>query len=620
MSTATYTPRVPTAAQEPARAAARVGPTSRPQQLRTTRGQHLESLAIFLIFGIVYAVLGYIVVTKQHVVVFEALDRLSRAYLVWHDAPPKLAVVGFDLPPVPTLLLLPAALIKPFATSLVALPVTSAIFAAGILTLVNRLLTRCEMPALMRYPVLLLFGANPLFVFYATNGMPDMMYLFLLTATLYSLLSWLLAGSTRFLILAGLALAFCVLARYEFIVWALPLTLMVGATLTWRRASRAEIEGTSIVFAAPFCYALALWSLFNALIVGAPFHWLTNSGSSLAVNSDQIASHGGASFDMVLSRLTEIVTGTAPLAFAVLPLLLLIFFTRRDEASLWLAGLIALAVAVVGASALIEDDIGLVVLHNGLTIAVTALIGAAWVYRSANGARLPVWLVMLALLGATLPLAWHRMETYPYQNQEQAFARALETGKDQEGTTSIGGYHVGIAPELRMASFINKGISEEHAILTDNSQTYAVILLSGRPQLFFDRVQQGDSVWKSVAQHPFGRVSYMLIANETPNDQLRQRYPNAAAGTDPTFPVVFKTSRYSLVRVPARPPTLSAGNGLLLPQASGSPPPASSTSEPSSATNQTPGTSSAQPPAATAETAPATEPSAESAATTAPGY
>ena len=530
-----------------------------------SRVGRIEALLVFLLFAGAYAALGYQVMIVQHVVVFDALDSLARAYLVWHDAPPKLAVIGFDLPPVGTLLLLPVALIKPVASSLVGLAFTSAAFAGGVIVLLNRLLARCEMPRLMRYPALALFGANPLFAFYASNGMPEMIYLFFLTATLYALLSWVLTGSTRFLVLAGIALAICALTRYEFIIWALPLTLMIGATLIRWRASRGEVEGTTIVFAVPICYALALWSLFNGLIVSKPFGWVGDGVGSLAVNSDQIAHSGGASLHLVATRLGEILTGTAPLALVVLPLLLVIFLVRREETSLWLAGLVALAVVIVGADALLADKVSVLTLSDGLTIALAGFIGAAWIYRSSNGARMPVWLITLALLAATLPLSWQRMQTYPYQNQEQAFVRALKSGSDQEGTSSIGGYNVGIAPELRMADFVDRNIAAGHAILTDNAQSYAVILLSGRPQLFLDRVQRGDAVWKSVRERPYGRVAYMLIATQAKQDLLRVRYPDAANGADPSFPVLFRTSRYILLRVPPRPPSLTATPSLTLP-------------------------------------------------------
>jgi hypothetical protein len=180
------------------------------------------------------------------------------------------------------------------------------------------------------------------------------------------------------------------------------------------------------------------------------------------------------------------------------------------------------------------------------------------------------------------------MQTYPFQSQEQAFVRALETGEDQEGTSSIGGFHVGIAPELRMADFINRTVTERHAILTDNAQSYAAILFSGRPQLFFDRVQRGDGDWMAVRDRPYGHVGYMLIATQARGDLLRQRYSAAANGADPNFPTVFRTSRYALVRVPPHAPTITSVSGSVLP----------------SVTSVVPGTA----PAATTPTAPTATP------------
>src|SRR3954451_20007388 len=82
--------------------------------------------ATFAMWGtlaLVYGLIGYKVTIDQHVVVFDALDRLTRAFLVWHNDPPKLAAVGFLFPPLTTMAFLPFAAIKPIATSLVALPV-----------------------------------------------------------------------------------------------------------------------------------------------------------------------------------------------------------------------------------------------------------------------------------------------------------------------------------------------------------------------------------------------------------------------------------------------------------------------------------------------------------------
>jgi hypothetical protein len=525
----------------------------------------VESLLLFLVSAGAYALIGAQIVTVDHVVVFEGLDRLTRAYMVWHNSPPKLAAVGFTYPPLTSLIFLPLTLIKPIATSLMALPLTSAVFAGLTVVVLNRTLEMCELGALLRYPLLALFCLNPEFVFYASNGMPDVASLFLLAGSLYCLMRWYISEESRYLIGAGVIFTLCMLTRYEFVIWAFAAGFVIGGTLVRRDATRARIEGSVISYMAPIVYGLALWTMFNGVIVGRPFEWLTSgSSSSLAINSDELINHGSVSLAEVAHRLLELTAGVAPLALLAIPVLIYAFMRSGDVMSLALAGFLALGLVIVGADALIQNDLGVLHLSNGLPLALTALLGAAWLFRSNVEARMPIWIVTLAVLAAGIPLAWSAMQHYPFQNLEQAFARAVDTGHSQEGSSSIGGFTVGIEPERQMAAYIDRLVGKEkHAILTDNAQTYGVIMLSGRPQDFDNRVNQGDGPWFMARESPYGRVKYMLVAYRAPGDLLRQRYPEAAGGGNPNLTPVFHTSRYVLLRV-ARPPSgakLQGGEG-----------------------------------------------------------
>jgi hypothetical protein len=419
----------------------------------------------------------------------------------------------------------------------------------------NRTLELCEMGAILRYPLLALFALNPEFAFYASNGMPDTAYLFLLAAGLYCLIAWQVSEESRYLIGAGLAFACCMLARYEFIVWALAGSCVVGAVLMRREATRARLEGSVVSYLAPIVYGLALWTVFNGIIVGRPFGWLSSgSSTTLAVNSNQIAQHGSASLSEIAQRLLEVTAGVAPLALIAIPALVAAFLLARDVLALSFAGFLALGLAMVGADALVQGEAAVVALHDGLPLALTAMFGVAWLHRSRETVRLSVWLAALAVLAATLPLAWSAMRSYPFQNLEQAFTRAVETGSSQEGSSSIGGFSVGIEAEREMAAYINRvGGHEEHTVLTDNAQTFGVIVLGGRPQDFLDRVDRGDGPWFKVRENPYGHVRYLLMDYRAPGDLIRQRYPQAAGGGDPTLTPVFRTSRYVLLRVAPAP-------------------------------------------------------------------
>ena len=125
------------------------------------------------------------------------------------------------------------------------------------------------------------------------------------------------------------------------------------------------------------------------------------------------------------------------------------------------------------------------------------------------------------------------MREYPFQSQEQAFTRAVLTGDDQDGSNSIGGFRVGTNAEERMAAYINANVDGRSEVLTDNAQTFGVILLSGRPELFFDRVDKGDETFRDVIARPHGRVSHLLLAKQVSGDLIRRRYPTARRDASP---------------------------------------------------------------------------------------
>lgn len=543
------------------RAGTPLDPDAEPANEKQRPPGRFLSLALFVAFAAFYIFVGFRITIDSHVVVFDALDRLARAYLVWHNDPPKLSAIGFAFPPLTTFVFLPFALIKPVATSLIALPITTAIFAAGAIVWLDRTLARCDMPFLLRLPLLLLFGLNPLWVFYAVNGMSEAVYLFFLAFALYCFVSWYETTEPRFLIGAGFGIALLCLTRYGFIIWAGLIALLIGVALVRRRASRNEVEGSVVAFAAPVIYVLAMWILFNALIVGDPFGWVNDTTSTQAINSTGISTGGDVGFDDVSQRLLELNVAVFPLAFAVVPMLVFAFLGQRNDMALWLASFIVLGIVIIGVHAYAADNEGLLTLRDALPMALTSLVGAAWLYRSFGGLKLVVLAVAAGLLIVNLFTAWRAMDRYPFQSLEQAFTRAVESGDDQEGRPSRGGFTVGIRPEAQIAEWVKANVDRKNSILTDNAQTFGAILLSGRPQLFFDRIDRGDTRWQQVLANPYGRVDYLLYAqNERGGDLITRRYfRRGASGSG--FTPVFRTERYTIARVARTAPAGGAAGG-----------------------------------------------------------
>ena len=104
-----------------------------------------------------------------------------------------------------------------------------------------------------------------------------------------------------------------------------------------------------------------------------------------------------------------------------------------------------------------------------------------------------------------------------------------------------------------MADYIQAHVHSRNAILTDDSDTFAVMLLTSHPDWFLDRIDNGDSYWSDVLASPFGRVGYMLFVDSDP-DAVRAFYPNLSTNGEPGFMVVHKDDGLVLVRVAEQPP------------------------------------------------------------------
>ncbi|MCO5315017.1 MAG: hypothetical protein M9938_02475 [Solirubrobacterales bacterium] len=533
--------------------------------------QGIDSLVIPVIFAIIYGVIGYFVVTNGRIVNFDALNRLNEAYMVWWNAPPKLAAIPLNVAPLGALAFLPLALIKPLATSLVAMPILSAIGGGITIGAINSVLRRCDFALGLRLILLVLFGLNPMFVYYAGNGDALMLGLGFAAVGVSALVSWQVTGETRHVVGAGLAIAVAAMFDYGYFLWVVGFAIAALLVAAGRRSSADRLRSTLLVLLVPATYALSAWILINTVLTGDPLGWINAQSGPIQVNTTGVLQGVTATLGGSLTDLFHVVLGIAPLAFLAVILLLASGFSRDSRLSFGLLLIILAAVLVPLLRALIADQADLMDLSVGLSIMVLATAGTAYVGRSEAGWRGIAALAMGIGLIAALPLGWNAMQNYRFQNQAQAFTRYAEHRDSQEGTRSVGGYTVGIDPELVMARHINEVLPQKQdSILVDENFSYGVMLTSGRPSLFLDRADRGEDVWRSAIDDPFGKVGYMLITTSRPGDQLRKAYPKAIEGGEPGLTPVFRTDRYVLLEVsetrPESPGKGQAGSDGSVPQ------------------------------------------------------
>lgn len=503
-----------------------------------------ESASIFAFFTLGYAAVGYWLVVHAHVVGFETLERLERALMVLHDDPAKLSAVGFDQPPLSVLFLTPFTLLTAPVRSLAVVGLTSAVFAGLTLMFLHTMMRRAQLVLPLRLVLLAAVALNPLVVLQASLGAATFLWLAFVVAALGALLAWYVTADIRFVMLAGVSYSVAALTGYGSLLWFLASLVMVAAVLARLGADGREVEGTTVGFAAPTVYVVVLWTALNLLILTDPFHWITSRADAASGTLDGL----GAS--TIALATGDLVLHGAPLAIVVLPALVFAGIARRNTFALWLGLMLAVSIAAPGLAALLRLSDAPLQLSDALPVLLVAVIGAIWLARSSTTHRTATGAALAAGLLLSIPWTFAAMDDFPRQGLERAFHDAVATGDDQEGARTLDGAVVGYAHERDMADFIRANVEGSATVLTDNAATYAVVLLTGSPATFVDRVDDADESWERIARSPAARVDYLLLSRDTDRDLLSAMYPAAAVGQDPALTVLHANDRYTLVEVP----------------------------------------------------------------------
>ena len=176
--------------------------------------------------------------------------------------------------------------------------------------------------------------------------------------------------------------------------------------------------------------------------------------------------------------------GVAPILFLAVPLLLISSFARRDPLGFGLILVAVFAVAAVIGTAMLEDRAAFVSLRTGLPLVIAAVAALAWLFHEEEDWRAFIGVVVVVAPGRRDPALLARdadlLAPEPGAGLHPLRRKPRES---QEGTESLGGYTVGIDPELAMSNYINDTLKPpENSILTDSKVTYGVVLMTGKPQ------------------------------------------------------------------------------------------------------------------------------------------
>ena len=174
-------------------------------------------------------------------------------------------------PPLPALLTLPLAFVVRYGDCLLATLVLSALFGAGTLILLDRVLAGLGARR-WRWLLVAGLGFSPQFLAACWRGSSITLAMFLLVLCAYGLTSWLLQRRLRDLVWFGIGAALLVCTSAELIGWVAGASLLLGAAELRRRAEPREREAVLIVALLPTLYAAGLWVLLSWLIMGDPLY------------------------------------------------------------------------------------------------------------------------------------------------------------------------------------------------------------------------------------------------------------------------------------------------------------------------------------------------------------
>ena len=436
-------------------------------------------------------------------VVPEALSRVGNASYVLFSRDPHLAAIGFVWQPLQSFLALtllpfkgvfPALLQLGFAGSVV-----SALFMAGSVFLVNRLLRDFGLSRLPRLLLTLLFGLHPVLLYVGGTGLPQALFLFFSLLATVALARWLERGRLSGLVAAGAALAAAYLASPA----ALGAVLGAAALVVYRSLRNQDRSDPNrgltavcdaLILVGPVLLVVAAWNGATWLITGDPFHQL----SSIYSLGSQLHAEGtdGVGVVDVFRRAVAIEPGLLALGG------LAAFGALRLRQPGLVAGTTLLAPAVLTAMVAQASAAGLPSMTPFVAIIPLTVLWAA--AASFRGAPLSQRLVAALALAVAIPASASALLDPGLAPQEAAILRpvVMASGSQQRPADPF-------AAARAIAQFLDAEHLPAGSVLVDSSTGFPVIVASANPRQF---VITNDRDFRLALTDPSGMaVQYLLV-------------------------------------------------------------------------------------------------------------
>ncbi len=530
--------------------AVRVVPQARSWALPSLRLRLRERHFVYGLSVLCYLAVGLVLVYKYNVIDGDNLARVQNGSEVLQSNDPHLAAIGFVWNPLPSLVEMPMTMLRWWWPDIVRLGlagiIMSSAFMAGAVYQLNRTFLDARIPRFPRLAMTALFAVHPLMLYNAGSGMAEAPLLFFLILTVRHTLGWVQTGSSIHHVMAGLALAFAYLTRYEPVFSGVGLVSFFFAVSFLRSHSnlRARIAtGTldAVIVGAPLALTFALWAMTSWIIVGHPFEQLSSiygNASQLRVlaqgaNAGEIINTGGvnaAAFGAVLLRLVVL----EPFFVGIAATALLLGIWRRDARPIAVIAIFGplLAFEVVG---YVFGLTGLLLRYFITVIPITALLAGLLIAprlatTRGDGLSTPAssvarffglnraflgrvslaWttLCLLLMLAVAVPASAAGLITPSVGKNDALYLRPmfLPDSVPAADRAEVGTLWV---TERHIATYLDQLSLPRGSVLVDSAFGFAIPLASKRPEQF---VITSDRDFEAVVADPVGEgVRYVLV-------------------------------------------------------------------------------------------------------------
>lgn len=241
---------------------------------------------IFFLTAVSFAALGYFFMNNAILPYADAMSRLDIARKVVDNLNPGLAQLGSVWLPLPQILMLPFIWNDYLWHSGLAgafMSMTAFIIGGYYVYKSAYFISKSFLPSFFSMCV---FALNVNAIYLQTTAMSELIFLCLLSITVYYFLRWVNSDEQKFLIFAGAAVSGITLIRYEGLSLLFSSIALVAVYSIVKHRSLKKLESNLIVYCWIACLGFVLWTLYLAAIFGDPLFWLRYYASAPAISSE----------------------------------------------------------------------------------------------------------------------------------------------------------------------------------------------------------------------------------------------------------------------------------------------------------------------------------------------